>query len=427
MSVLLGKVSIKLSRIMGNRGSDVGGRTALKFSPKIFSRLAKNIDEVIIVTGTNGKSTVTNIVAGVLEAIEPATISNKTGANMYTGVLNTMIENAKIFGKKPIKYAVFEVDEGNVPKVLAEFDKSHLVITNFFRDQLDRYSEIDLIINKIKEGIDKDKVDLLINADDPFCLRFNDFNYTSYGMHNDIDIFTPDKITDSKYCPECGEELQYETNFYSQLGHFNCECGFTRPKPEYEAEKIGNQELVVNKQCYHHNLLGSYNAYNILAAIAILKKIGISDEDIQAGLDLYHSADGRMQVFNFNDKKTYLNLVKNPAGMNRSLAEVKNLGVDSICFIVNDYEGDGIDVSWLWDANFELLLASDVKKFYACGTRAYEVALRLKNMGVSPNKIMVNPMFVTLANLIIKDNSLVCASYTALNETKNILLQKEGA
>lgn len=412
---------------MGNRGSDVGGRTALKFSPKIFKKLANNIDEVIIITGTNGKSTVTNIVASVLEAIEPATISNKMGANMYTGVLNTMIENAGTFKNKTFKYGVFEVDEANVPKVLAEFDKANLVITNFFRDQLDRYCEIDLIIDKIKDGINQENVELILNADDPFCMRFNNFKYISYGMADTIEVFTPDKITDSKYCPDCGQKLTYATNFYNQLGHFSCDCGFNRPIPEYIANQVNNKELIVNEQAYTHNLLGSYNAYNILAAIAVLKKIGINDEDIQAGLATYYSNDGRMQEFNFNDKKTYLNLVKNPAGMNSSLNEVKNLGVDSVCFIVNDYPGDGIDVSWLWDANFEVLLDSDIKKFYACGTRAYEVALRLKNMGVSPNKIMVNPLFKTLVNLVIKDNSLVCASYTALNDTKNILLEKEEA
>lgn len=426
MSVFMGKMASKLSKSMGHRGTNIGGSIALKFDKNLFRKLSKNIDNIVLISGTNGKSTITNIIASVLELDSQSIISNKEGANLYTGILSSMVEKQNISGKRKFKYGVFEVDEGNLPLVLKDMDEALVVLSNFFRDQLDRYSEMDILIDKIKNGINKDKVELILNADDPFCMRFENFNYVSYGLDKQIDNFTPDKVTDSKYCYRCGKPLTYTKNYYAQLGHYECECGFKRPTPDYLLTNIYPSTITINKKIYHHHLLGLYNVYNILAAVAALKELGIDDELIKKGLENYHSSDGRMQKFTFNNKHTYLNLVKNPAGMNMSLKEIKNLDINKICFIVNDKEGDGIDVSWLWDSDFEILLDNPFKKYYASGTRAFDVALRLKNMGIPQSKIVVNPLFETIVDTIIDDNSLICCSYTALNDTKNILLKKEG-
>lgn len=425
MSVLMGKLAIRLSRLMGHRGTDVGGRIALKFNRKLFKKLASNIDNIIIVTGTNGKSTVTNILASIFEEVDSLTISNKTGANMYTGILSTMVEAYKFFGNNKIKYAIFEVDEANVPKIMAEIDNNYLVLTNFFRDQLDRYSEIDMIVDKVKASLENKNVNVILNVDDPFCLRFRDYHYVGYGLANSIDIFDKGSISDSKYCPVCGKELVYSHHFYSQLGYYSCSCGFTRPKPKYLLEDIEQYKLTINGTTYHHNVLGSYNACNILAALATIKEFKISDEIIQRGLSKYHSNDGRMQLLKVNNHDVYLNLVKNPAGMNMTIQEMVNIQPSHVCFILNDAVGDGIDVSWIWDTDFEKLLNQKITKFFACGTRAEEMGLRLKNMGLKKDYIIVEQNFVDVVDEIAQENAVICASYTALNDTKNVLLSKE--
>ena len=426
MSVLMGKIAIFFSRLMGHRGSDVGGRIALKFNKKIFSKLVKNIETVILVTGTNGKSTTTNLIATILEGIDSSTISNKTGANMYTGLLSTMVESYRFFGNKKIKYAVFEVDEGHVAKVMAEIDNNYLVLTNFFRDQLDRYSEMDLLIEKIRKSLEGKQTKLVLNADDPFCLRFRQFNYIAYGLNSKINDFEKGSISDSKYCPECGLELSYDCLFYGQLGHYSCQCGFRRPEVQYELSLIKNYEVIINDVNYKHNLRGAYNAYNVLAAIALLKELNINSMEIQRGLKTYLSTDGRMQLIKINNHNIYLNLVKNHAGMNMTLQEVKGLEPKHVAFILNDYVGDGKDVSWIWDADFEYLLDLDIEYFFVAGTRANDMALRLKNMGVKPRQIMINNLFESMVDLVCEKDAIVIASYTALNETKNIL-QKKGA
>lgn len=426
MSILLGKIAIFLSRLMGNRGTDVGGRTALRFNKNIFKKLINNIETVVLVTGTNGKSTTTNIIASVFEEIDSNTINNKKGANMYTGILSAMVESYRFFGNKKVKYAVFEVDEGNVPKVMAELDNNYLVLTNFFRDQLDRYSEMDILIDRIKTSLEGKKTKLVINVDDPFCLRFKEFNYTGYGLADTITAFEEGSISDSRYCPVCGKPLKYDTVFYGQLGHYTCECGFNRTEPEYQLDLIRNNELIINSQEYTHHLKGAYNAYNILAAISLLKELNIDDKDIQKGLNNYHSNDGRMQLFKIDNNDVYLNLVKNHAGMNMTLQEVKTIFPKHVAFILNDYEGDGKDVSWIWDADFEYLLDLDIDKYFVSGTRAYDMALRLKNMGIDSQKIMINSLFDTLIDAITLNDAVVIASYTALNDAKNTLLKKEG-
>ncbi|MDL2212043.1 MurT ligase domain-containing protein [Erysipelotrichaceae bacterium OttesenSCG-928-M19] len=424
MAILLGKIAIKLSRMMGHRGSDVGGRIALKFSKRIFKKLISKIDTVILITGTNGKSTVTNLLAEVLEQVDSTTISNKTGANMYTGILSIMVEKYRFFKDNKIKYGVFEVDEGNVYKVMQELDHNYLVITNFFRDQLDRYSEMDLLIDKIKNSLENKDVKLIINADDPFCYRFNKYNYVSYGLTSAITSFEAGSISDSKYCPECGKELRYTSVFYGQLGHYQCDCGYNRPTPKYNLEAINNNEIIINNHTYHHQLKGNYNVYNLLAAISMLKELNISEDTIEKGVANYQAIGGRMQKITIKNNSIYLNLVKNHTGMNMTLQEAKNIEPEHIAFILNDNEGDGRDVSWIWDADFEYLLALDIEKYFVSGTRAYDMALRLKNMGIPRHKIVINNLFATLVDVVTNKDALVIVSYTALNETKKLLEEK---
>ncbi|MEG0283765.1 MAG: MurT ligase domain-containing protein [Erysipelotrichales bacterium] len=423
MSILIGKLAIFISRMLGNRGTDVGGRVALRFNKKVFSKLAKNIDTVILVTGTNGKSTITNVLASILDSSEYNTIDNRTGANMYTGILSAMVEKYKFFGNKTIKYAVFEVDEGNVPKVLAEFDDAFLVVNNFFQDQLDRYLDISTLVEKIDNAI-KEDTKLVLNVDDPYCMTFSKYNYVGFGLDKKIGSLSED--ASSVECPQCKETLNYIHNYYAHLGQYKCQCGFEHQEPKYTLEEINNGSIIVDDVEYIHHLKGQYNTYNLLAAISVAQEAGLKKSLIQEGLKNYHSQDGRMQEFDINGSRVYLNLVKNPAGMNMTLQEVPSLNIKNIAIILNDYDGDGNDVSWIWDVDFESLLDLDIDNYFVSGTRAYDMAIRLQAMGVASNDIIVNNLFASLSDIVCSKDAIIVSSYTSLNDAKNELIKKEA-
>ncbi len=425
MSIILGKLSIFLSRLMGHRGSDVGGRTAIKHDKNLFKKLASNIDTIILVSGTNGKSSVTNLIASVLEQDSDLVIANKTGANLYTGLLSSMIEATNLSGNKKFKYAVFEVDEATLPNVMNELDHAYVVFTNFFKDQLDRYNTTDLLIEKIKKGFTNDNVKLILNADDSNNLKFEEYSHVCYGLGKEVTNFVDNPLLDALQCHKCGNLLEYTHHFYQHLGYYQCQCGFKREEPKYKLTSLKSRDVIINDKNIEHNLLGDYNAYNVLAAYALLKELNFTDETIQEGFSLYNSKDGRMQLFNIKGKRVYLNLVKNTAGMNMTLKEIKGLNVKHVVFILNDAVGDGKDVSWIWDVDIESLNELDIECFYVCGSRGNDMSIRLKNAGIERQLIIAGRNFTNLVDSIIKEDSIVLASYTALNEAKKILLQKE--
>lgn len=425
MSIIIGKLATFSSRKLGNRGSDIAGKVALKINPNTTKKLAKNIDKIILVTGTNGKTTTTNLIANALSKTNKKYLHNKEGANLVTGITSCMINNYQLFKQNKYDYAIFEVDEGSMPKAIENLKPDYVVVTNFFRDQLDRYAEIDLLIEKIKKPLNKSKeTTLVLNSDDPFCLRFNQDKQIGYGLSSEVNNFKQVSVSDSKFCPVCQEELEYDTSFYGQLGHYHCCCGFKRLDTTYELSHIKDFEVCINNTIYTHNLNGDYNAYNVLAATALLKLLNIEDDLIKEGLSTYNSDDGRMQKLNFNNNDIYLNLVKNPAGMNMSLQEVEKLDLEHIMFVLNDNEADGLDISWIWDADFELLLNTTIKKFYCSGLRAYDMAIRLKNMGISIDDIIINEDIDKTLDLALTKSCIVLSSYTALNTTK-LLIEKK--
>lgn len=425
MSIILGKLSIFLSRLMGHRGSDVGGRTAIKHDKNLFKKLASNIETIILVSGTNGKSSVTNLIANVLEQESDLVIANKTGANLYTGLLSCMIEATNLSGSKKFKYAVFEVDEATLPNVMNEVDHAYVVLTNFFKDQLDRYQTTDLLLEKIASGFTNNNVKLVLNADDPNNLKFVDYPHICYGLGNEVSNFIDDSLQEEIKCPQCGSLLEYTHHFYQQLGYYHCHCGFQREEPKYLLQNLKTKEVIINDYKIEHNLLGAYNAYNVLAAYALLKELDFSDELIQKGFSIYKSKDGRMQLFNIKGKRVYLNLVKNATGMNMTLKEIKGLNVKHVAFILNDNVGDGKDISWIWDVDIESLNDLGIDCFYACGSRGNDMSIRLKNAGIERQLIIVAKNFTNLVDSLIQEDTIVLSSYTALYEAKKILMKKE--
>ncbi|MFV0424534.1 MAG: MurT ligase domain-containing protein [Bacilli bacterium] len=399
MVKFIANTCVKFSRLLGNYGTSIGGKIAWTLDKNILKKLAKNVETIIVITGTNGKTTTSNLIASCFE--EPL-IHNGKGANMYFGVISAFLQGEG-------KVAVLEVDEGSVAKVFADLKVDYFVVTNFFRDQLDRYSEIDMLVDKIKSSISAD-TKLILNANDPFTMRLDNNNSIYYGISKDFKGFRDFEISESKYCPKCNSLLNYETSFYLQIGHYNCKCNFKTPKIDYLASSFKNSELVVNGITYKHNLVGNYNVFNLVAAFALGNILNLN---VEAGFNKYYSNDGRMQIIN----EHIVTLAKNPSGMNLSLLQI-NPDYKNVLFTLNDNYVDGLDISWIWDADFEIL--DNSYTYYVNGLRKEDMALRLKYAGINPSNInIVDNIDVELDN-IIKKPTFSISSYTAVDDIKKM-------
>ncbi|MFV0499160.1 MAG: MurT ligase domain-containing protein [Bacilli bacterium] len=401
MVIFISKLCIKLSKIFGNHGSSIGGKIARHLDKNILKKLSKNVKIVIVITGTNGKTTTSNLIAS---CFDKKIIHNSKGANMYQGIVNAFLETKS-------DTAVLEVDEGSIEKVFKDLRVDYFVITNFFRDQLDRYSEIDMIIEKIKNSI-QSNTKLILNANDPFTMKLDNNNSIYYGISSDYLGFKNFEISESKYCPHCHKKLIYSKLFYLQVGYYSCEnCEFKTPHLSAVASEFTNDFVVINGEKFKHNLMGNYNIFNFCATYCIAKEL---DLDVDNGFIKYKSYDGRMQKIG----KHIVTLAKNPSGMNLSLLQI-NSEFKNVLFILNDNFVDGIDISWIWDADFELL--KNNYEFFVAGLRKEDMALRLKYAGISSKNIHIINNLNKESMYILNDMTFCISSFTGIEEIKSIV------
>ncbi|MCM1004033.1 MAG: MurT ligase domain-containing protein [Candidatus Gastranaerophilales bacterium] len=394
-------------------GTSVIGMLVLKLCPDFLKYANKYITKSKLnITGTNGKTTTSGLITHL---IGKSVINNSMGANMLTGVVNALALGINPF--KPANYSVLESDEAYLEKIYDKFDADYLLVTNLFRDQLDRYGELATTKKLIQKGIDKKPdIQLVLNADDPLVATFASQNKPPifYGVEN---VYNADNKTtaveEAFNCPNCGKALNYERKFFAQQGHYYCECGYKRVKPKYKADVTLHKThsvLNINGVEYRVPLVGLFNAYNALGAIALALELGIPD--IQKNLETFKVAFGRSEVKHINGKRTLIQLIKNPIGANEVL---KTVDLDSnILIIINDNYADGRDVSWLWDTEFEKINEAK-KEIVVSGIRANDMALRLKYAGCKNVKII--PEIKTAVEYIGKnaeDNITILPTYTAL-------------
>lgn len=403
----------------------------LKTNPDFLNFCSKYIlHEKISVTGTNGKTTTAGLIAQILEANNKEVIHNAQGANMLTGIANVFATT--IVPSKRYDNCVLESDEAYLSKLYDYMKLDYLVVTNLFRDQLDRYGELDTTAKKIQSAIDKNKdLVLLLNADDPLVANLgHDNKKLYYGFEN---IEFAGKRTISQAPAEmfncvCGKPLEYSKRFYAQQGHYYCTCGYKRPECDYQGNaKIYDNYIGISvlhngeETHYTFDSIGLYNAYNALAAISMALEIGYKQEEIQNALNTYKAMFGRAEKTEFNGHKTIIQLIKNPAGASEVL---KTVDLSSkILIAINDNFADGRDVSWLWDAEFELLKDTE-KTIVTSGIRANDMALRLKYAGVPTEKIKVVPdLFEAVEEVSSSEDKTekvtIMPSYTALLQIKN--------
>lgn len=387
---ILAKATRRASIATGKRGTDLPGQIARKIDPKILRKMAMTVDEVVFISGTNGKTTTSNLVGHTLRVNNISIIHNNEGANMAAGITSSFV----VQSNKHTKIAIIEIDEGSIPRVLSEMTPTKMVFTNFFRDQMDRFGEIDILVDSIANHIKGKSIELILNSDDPFVTRLQTAsnNVVYYGMDKGVHVFEDSTMIESKYCPKCSELLIYDHIHYNQIGHYHCQCGFHREKPHYEITGLTESpflDLTINGYTFNMKLGGDFNAYNAIAAYSVLRQLGLNNESINKGFSTYTSDNARMQYYANDTKHAMINLAKNPAGFNASLSVGEKINEPKSYLIgLNDCPADGRDVSWLWDADFEKLDRQTITTIICTGNRAEELALRLKYAEINAEVIV---------------------------------------
>ena len=436
LSIWIAKFAIFVSKLVGKKGSSGAGELALKIQPKILKILASKVKkDIILVCGTNGKTTTNNLIYSLLNSTGANVVCNNIGANMIMGVANAFIDSCDIFGRLNADFAVLECDEASVRHIVNHLTPSKIVITNLFRDQVDRYGEVDATASLLDEAFCKVKdVTLILNADDPATAHFGKkYNAVYYGIDGKYCDDTCDG-DEGKFCILCGEELSYNYHHYSQLGDYECKkCGFKRPKPQYMADNIDLSDGM--KFDIHFggmtkkmslNYRGFYNVYNILASFCVYDMLNLPIENTDDVFNSYKPQIGRMEEFNIG-KKVILNLAKNPAGFNQAIDTVGNDKCEKdIIIAVNARPSDGTDISWIDSVNFEKLNDIGCVNVYAGGEKKEELSHRLRDANVN----LIDTIDITkdkLSEIISSSDRPLYAlvNYTVLFDTQTFLKELE--
>ena len=415
-------------------GTSFVGMLVLKICPDFLKYCSKYIKKrIITITGTNGKSTTSGLIAHILETAHQKVVHNLKGANMLTGVANVFA--LSIAPLKRYDYAVIESDEAYLTKLYDYMKSDYLVVTNLFRDQLDRYGELNTTAEFIKNAIDKNPdLKLILNSDDPIVATFDRTKYAVYyGFENveyDCSYEHKSNAPTEVFNCMCGEELKYSKQFFAQQGHYYCpKCGYKRHECNYSADvKVYNDYSVLTVRNrgisfeFKVNLAGLYNAYNALAAISLGFEAGMNQEEIQKSLDTYQAIFGRTEKRTINGNPAVIQLIKNPTGASEVLKTVDLKS--NIVIAINDNYADGRDISWLWDSDFEQLKNAE-KLVITSGCRANDMATRLKYAGIPQEKIIVEPNIKkAIDKATIAGKTTILPSYTALLKINKEHLKK---
>jgi UDP-N-acetylmuramyl tripeptide synthase len=388
-----------LSRAGGRGGTSLPGKVLMRLEPHAIGRLSRRLEHgSAVISATNGKTTTAAMVASILERGGARLVHNRAGANMAGG-----IASALLYGRGDT--GLFEVDEFWLGQVVDDLRPRALLLSNLFRDQLDRYGELETIADRWAQVAARaDATRLVLNADDPLVADLGRLRADAlyFGVEDDtMALEGMQHASDSKHCRRCGAPYRYDAIFLGHLGRYHCDaCGATRPAPAVAARDItldgiagARLRLVTpgGEADVALPLPGLYNVYNALGAASLALALGAPLADVVAGLQSVAPAFGRAETVRVGARDLSILLVKNPAGANEVLRTLLlEPGEHDLFCVLNDNIADGRDVSWVWDADFEVL-APRVRRATCSGTRAAEMALRLKYAGVPAARIAVEP------------------------------------
>ena len=443
IAVWAGKFTTKLLRLAGSGGTSLPGKVVLKICPDILGHLAKDV-KIICVTGTNGKTTTCHIIRDMIEAEGKTVFCNDAGANLLGGVVSAFVGAATLGGKINTDYALLECDEAALKSIVEHFGRLDVtaVVTNVFRDQLDRYGEVLTTVNKIRAGLSQlPNVKLVLNADCSLTSSLSDLSHSEihyFGVNGPLYEGTSSDISDAVYCIHCKTKYQYHYHTFGHLGGFYCEkCGYHRQEPEValtkgiewkDASSVIAMDVFGEKVEAEVMLPGGYNLYNALAATEVAHLLGLPNEQIVKVLGGLTTHFGRMEQVMLNDAPLHLVLVKNPAGFNEVLQFlIQQRPTGNIVFGLNDNYADGKDISWIYDVEFERLTqaASGAKHFYFTGKRAYDMQLRLKYADFDTTKFSVEKDYKTLITQLQQSGqeTFLVLSYTCMLEFRDKLAE----
>jgi lipid II isoglutaminyl synthase (glutamine-hydrolysing) len=390
-------------------GTSLPGKVLMALEPGAISELSARLPRgSVVVSATNGKTTTAAMVASVLGRAGIPVVHNRAGANMAGGVASTLLAAARGGGRIDGELGLFEIDEFWLDRVTPQLEPRGIVLGNLFRDQLDRYGELDAIADRwaavVSAASEGGGARLVLNADDPLIadLGREAANVTYFGIE-DRSVAIPEMqhASDSKHCRRCGAAYVYDAIYMGHLGRYRCpSCGQERPVPAVAAERIeldgtrrSRFELATpaGSAMVELPLPGLYNVYNALGAAALCLALDVPLGDVVAGLRDVQAAFGRAERIAIGDVELQVLLIKNPAGANEILRTLvlEHEQLDLLA-VLNDRTADGRDVSWVWDADFEML-AGRVRRVTCAGTRAAELAVRLKYAGVPTDRLHVTP------------------------------------
>ena len=424
-------------------GTSLPGRVLIKLEPHAIAILAGRLAKgSVLISATNGKTTTAAMAASVLERSGTTLVHNRAGANMAGGVASTLLGAARRRGRIDGDLGLFEVDEFWLDQVAPEVQPRAMLLGNLFRDQLDRYGELEIIADRWAAAVAaQPQAQLVLNADDPLIADFGRAapKVSYYGVE-DPSMALPEMqhASDSKHCRRCGAAYRYDRIYLGHLGVYACpNCGQKRPEPGVRAVGItldgtrGSRftlEVGSSRADVALPLPGLYNVYNALGAAALCLSLGVSLETIAAGLGAVTAAFGRAETIAIGDRALSLLLIKNPAGANeviRTLA-LEPSELDMLA-VLNDRTADGKDISWIWDADFELL-ASHIGGAVCSGTRAAELALRFKYAGVPEERLTVVPALGEALDRALAASSgpqlFALPTYTAMLELREELARR---
>jgi len=444
VKILAARAIGELARRAGRGGgTSLPGKVLTRLDPRAIEQLAGRLPAgSAVISATNGKTTTAAMAAAILERRGISLIHNRAGANMAGGVASTLLVAARPGGAIAGQLGLFEVDELWLDRVGSQLRPRALLLANLFRDQLDRYGELETIADRWATFVSSLTVtQLALNADDPLIadLGREHADVAYFGVEDaSMAISEMQHAADSKHCRRCGAAYVYEAIYLGHLGRYRCpSCAQTRPVPEIAAERIelhGTRAASFDLRtpagtiAVSLPLPGLYNVYNALGAATLCLSLGASLQDVAEGLGAVNPAFGRAERIALAGRELSILLIKNPAGANEILRTlVLEPGELEVLGVLNDRTADGRDVSWIWDADFELL-AGRVRRVTCAGTRAAELALRLKYAGVPTGRLHVVPRLADALDQALAgaDGGQLFAlpTYTALLELRSELSKR---